>query len=436
MDVVHQFLGELGNKPDKQTINKLLSLDIAKNPWILLLNSVNEVISNQQLDKSVTTFDEEWLAFNELVSSFIKFANQLNPWSILQSFDLYTSYLNDLSIAFTNSNRGSLLSDLTRELIEIIIPLANKLDYQLFYQEHCNRPRLTYLASILLKIFNNIRSQINDGTQRDKRSIILFVSNKLCLIYFKLSNPLLCRNVFANMNNANLQFNSFQLIEQVQYRYFLGKFYLIKDQLIDSFSHFSWCLQQCSINNIKNITMILQLLLPISLVIGKNPNFSYIKSLFPSNNLPNFINIYENLFKNLKIGNFNQYFTIINQNQDYLKQLNVLLLLTNKSKVLIIRNLIRKLWILQGKPTVLNYDSIALILKISIGNDSNILIDSFDDLIIQNLVINLIDQNLIRGKIIPKSRSVVLSKTDTFNKIDAIYYSKFSYHHADKWMNE
>lgn len=435
MDVVQQFMLELGQNPDRETIATLLSLDIEKNGWIQRLNSVNQVFSSKQLDGIVTTFDDEWLAFNELVISFIKLSNQLNPWSILESFDLYTSYINDLSVAFNNTNRGSLLSELTRESIEIILPLAIKLDYQLFYQEHCTRPRLTYLASILLKIFNNIRSQVNDTNQKHKRSIILFISNKLCLVYFKLSNPLLCRNVFSNMNNANLQFTRFKLIEQVQYRYFLGKFYMLKDQLTDSFTHFSWCLQQCPTNSTKNITYILQYLLPIGLIIGKNPNFQYIQSLY-GNSVPNFVSIYYDLYKHIKSGNFAQYFSVINQNQDYLKSMNLLLLLTNKSKVILIRNLVKKLWLLQGKPTAIKYDLIALVFQVSIGNNSQLLCNSFDDLIVQNILVNLIDQNLIRGKILPKPRSLVLSKTDTFNKIEKIYYDRYSYHHSDQWMNQ
>ena len=435
MDTVKVYLNELGTEPSSETILRLLSLNPEQNPWILRLN-LADLVTDEQISGAVSTFNDEWLAFNELVISFVKFANQLDPWSILKSFDMYTTFLNDLSIAFNNSNRGSMLSQLVINTVNIVLPWALKLDYQLFYQEFCTRPRLTYLASILLKIFNNIRSQINDPNQKDKKSIILFTSNKLCFVYFKLSNPLLCRNVFSNMNNANLQFKSFKLIEQVQYRYFLGKYYLIKDQLNDSLANFLWCLEQCPLASQSNAMKILENLLPVSLVLGKNPNFNYISQTFPLSNQAEFVKIYHQLHTQIKSGNIEQYFEVVNQHQQYLKQRNVLLMLSNKSKILLLRNLVKKIWIIRGRPSSLDYDDIIAGLRVSGGTHIKQFINEIDDFIIENIFISLIDENLLRGKIFPRLRKIALSKTNTFNKVDEIYYTRFSYHHSDQWMNQ
>ncbi|KAK6459484.1 uncharacterized protein RJT20DRAFT_16641 [Scheffersomyces xylosifermentans] len=456
MDIVNSYLGEIAaiaGVPNQQhqikQITSLLSLDPASNPYIVRFNSINVQLEDDQISKAIDAhniFNDEWLAFNEVVLSFIRLSNQLNPWSSLESFDLYGTFINDLSVAFNNNNRGYLLSYLVRDSINIILPVARKLDSQLYIKEHCGRPRMTYLASILLKIFNNIRSQINDVNQY-KKTIILYISNKLCSIYFQIDNPLLCRNIFSNMNNANLNFKSFSRNEQVQYRYYLAKFYLIKSQVIDSYDHFLWCLLNCPSSSINNINHILKYLLPISLIIGKIPNFDYINQVYyrgvPP---PAFLPLYAHLSANIKSGNFKSFNDTVVANYQYLKENNMLLLLVNKSKVIILRNLVKKVWINTGRPTNLDYDAVKLGVKLSLGPDIGSLaltlpivssVDTLDDdAVIENIFITIIDQNLLKGKIFPRLRKVALSKTGTFPKVDDINIMKFSSNRkSDSWMN-
>ena len=124
-----------------------------------------------------------------------------------------------------------------------MVPWARKLDLIMYFKEQGGKFRLNYMASIILKMFNNIR--INDSNVY-KKSIILYLGNTLCYIYFKLDNPLLCRNIFSNMQNTSLKFNEFNLDQQLKYRYYLARYYLIKYQLIESFNHLQWCLVNTS----------------------------------------------------------------------------------------------------------------------------------------------------------------------------------------------
>jgi hypothetical protein len=185
-----------------------------------------------------------------------------------------------------------------------------------------------------------------------------------------------------------------------------------------------------------NAMKILEYLLPVSLVLGKNPNFNYISQTFPISNETQFVNIYHHLQIHIKAGNINQYFEVINQHQEYLKQKNVLLMLSNKSKILLLRNLVKKIWIIRGRPSSLYYDDVIVGLRVSGGTHIQQFVEEIDDFIIENIFISLIDQNLLRGKILPRSRKVALSRTTTFNKVDEMYYKRFSYHHLDEWMNQ
>ncbi|KAI5961519.1 hypothetical protein CANMA_003801 [Candida margitis] len=270
---VSQLVAEINqtyqaNKQKKyETLTKLLSVNPAENGYI---SSIYNSTTNPSTPQ--TSYDDDWPAFASVVSSFVKLCTEIDPWSVLQSFDLFTTYLNDLSIAFNNNNYGWLLSGVIKSTIGLVTPWALQLDTQMFFKEHGGKYRLNYIASVILKIFNNIR--INDSNVY-KKSIILYLGNKLCFIYWKLDNPLLCRNIFSNMNNTSLQLTDFPITEQLKYRYYLARYYFIKYELIESFELLKWCLTRT--NSGKNQQLILELFVPISLVIGKTPNFTNLK---------------------------------------------------------------------------------------------------------------------------------------------------------------
>ena len=263
-------------------------------------------------------------------------------------------------------------------------------------------------------MFNNIR--INDSNVY-KKSIILYLGNTLCYIYFKLDNPLLCRNIFSNMQNTSLKFNEFNLDQQLKYRYYLARYYLIKYQLIESFNHLQWCLVNTS--SLKNQKLTLELLLPVSLILGKIPNFNYLSQ--QGFNFP-FVQMYQTLSKSIRAGDYSKFKQVIDSNYHYLKDKNLLLLM-NKAEILILRNLIKKVWIVLDKPSTMNY------LNIPIEGHYN------DELYLENVFVTLIDSNLIKGKL-TSSKTVVLSKTDTFPDVFNIYKLKYGNNNgnSNQWV--
>lgn len=472
MEVLDTYLNEIfqcTNSPVNEQLvrlSNLLDINPAVNPYIVRINNLpflqdkylNDLIDGKHFYK------DEWLAFNEVVISFIRLGNQLNPWSSLESFDLYTTYMNDLSVAFNNANRGYLITYLVKNTIRFVIPMATKLDYQLYYKENCMKPRLAYLASILLKIFNNIRSQLSgdasDTTIKvsSKSSIILYIGIKLCQTYFKISNPLLCRNIFSNMNNANLVMGKYDVNEQIQYRFYLGRFYFLKNQLVDAYTHLLWCLLRCPVvPDSSNITRILQYLLPISIAIGKRPNFSFLQQMYYSspNTTPSFFTIYLDISHAVSLGNYARFYTAITSPSvyTYLKDTDLLVLLSSKCVLLVIRNLIKRLWVIAGKVPKLDYDSIKLGLSASVSLPDGTPLTSLpysmhsfvshapDDLTIENILISLIDQNLLKGKLFPRLRVVSLSKVNVFPPVDHINFLRFgngpegSLNASDRWLN-
>lgn len=458
MDIAQEFVQQVKNvstlPPNQQYsgLLRLLSVNPTVNPYIARLNNGQDTTVKQveELVEQAELYDGEWLAMNEVVISFIRLSNQLNAWSLMESFDLFGQYLNDLSIAFNNNSRGYLLSYLIKDTVGIIIPMATKLDYLLYYKENCRKPRLTYIAALILKIFNNIRSQLGAGDQIEamKKSIILYMGVQLCLIYFKIDNPLLCRNIFSNMNNAQLKFSSFPMNEQLQYRYYSGKFCFIKHQFIDAYHHFQWCLAHCPVLDHPNVTRIIKYLLPIAIIIGKIPKFDTFLMLYQGRPVPFFIPVYQQLCAAITLGNLHQFNSCLNEPTTYqfLKLLNMLVPLNSKANLLILRNLVKRIWLCTDRQSRLDFDYVKVGLALLLQpNDqfvamNHLLETGDDDATIENIFVTLIDQNLIRGKLFLKLRGVSLSKTNVFPAIAPINFVKYgngsegNVSSSDKWM--
>lgn len=400
MSTTSQLINEINNtyhasKQEKyNTLTKLISVNPAENSYIVsLYNNPSPCLLN-------TSYDKDWPAFSAVVSSFVKLCTEMDPWSLLQSFDLYTTYLNDLSIAFNNSKYGWLLTGVLKSTIEIVTQWALQLDTQMFFKESGAKYRLNYIASVILKMFNNIRINSND-----RESIMLYLGNKLCFIYWKLDNPLLCRNIFSNMNNTSLKLADFPMNEQLKYRYYLARYYFIKYELMESFELLKWCLLR---THGKNQRLVLELFIPISLVIGKTPNFAAFKKY-------DFINMYEEMSRSIQPGDLATFRSLVAKYYHYLKSKSLLLLM-NKMEILIYRNLIKNCWKILGRQTTLPYNLVPIPKDIYFK---------------ENLFVTLIDSNLIKGKL--TNRSVVLSKNDPFPRVFDIYMKRFKTKH-NQWM--
>ncbi|CAK9435935.1 uncharacterized protein LODBEIA_P05490 [Lodderomyces beijingensis] len=418
---VEQFLADInrtftGPQDDQkfQTLTRLLCVDPTENRYVTSI--YNNTAASSHVSSSIhTEYDADWPAFGSVVSSFIRLCQLCDPWSALRSFDLYTTYLNDLSIAFNNNNFGWLLSGVIKSTIGMVLPWALRLDRSMFQREQGGRYRLGFMASVLLKIFNNIR--VND-TNKYKKSIMLYLGNKLCYIYWKLDNPLLCRNIFSNMNNTSLKIDDFPRGEQLKYRFYLAKYYFIKYELIECFRHLSWCLVNTS--SAKNQKLVIELLLPVSLVLGKKPNFGSLQQQVHDASVHEALHIYSELFRVVARGDHQSFTLLLERNHHYLKRNNALLLM-NRVEILLYRNLVRHVWRILGQPL-----SVAIDVVPTLESDS---------LFKENLFVSLIDSNMIKGKLTTKG-VLVLSKTDTFPDVFDIYTKRFGTRNgqANDWM--
>jgi hypothetical protein len=168
-------------------------------------------------------------------------------------------------------------------------------------------------------------------------------------------------------------------------------------------------------------------------MIGKKPNFKAIKATWLTTT-PRFIIMYQQMLKAINAGDFSLFNSIVAQNTKFLKETNLLLVLQSKCPILIVRNLFKRIWTLSSKPLTLNYDTLVALMRLT-GFDFSI-----DDLLVENLLVSLIDQNLLKGKIFPRLRVVSLAKSNVFPPVDQINFIRFgngdenTLSSSDRWL--
>jgi len=392
-----------------------------------------------QLVEDQGFFEGDWIPFNSLVVSYLKFARDLQPTSILQSHDLLLNFYNDLSIAFLNNSFGNHLSVLMYETTKIIVPMMKRIDYFLNLQNNGKKfKRLIFVSTLLTKVFNHLRALKGHS---NKKLLIIFIVNNLNKIYFIINSPLLCANIFANMNLLNLRFKQYPKSQQIEYRYILGRYYMIKNQFYKSYYHLRWSyVNSNKFNDNKNTIRILKFLIPISILVGKLPSAQIL------NLTPHFQTYYAPLVKFLMNGDYLRFQTHLFQHQFFFKTSFSLVLLSQRSRILIFRHLFYNIFKIT-QSTRFSYDELRIALIKSIGSPQQqsqifgnqymyqIMNETIDDAFVENVCVSLNENELIKGNILSRARVLVLSKREPFPDIHSTYSRKYGPSSTESWMD-
>ncbi|EDO16277.1 hypothetical protein Kpol_1053p13 [Vanderwaltozyma polyspora DSM 70294] len=356
-----------------------LSLDLAVNGRIVSqLQSELQNYSNGNAinDKSLESLVEsqsfqfyksgksEWTRFNIMVVSFLRYCRDVNPWSLSESYDLIFQFYSDLNNCLLNDNYPiDPLVPIYQAATEYIIPVASKLDDHYMVLHTRKHQFLSHCSSIISKLFNSIKpSRSIDGETimsepsfdqlPGKQKILLYLVNKLNNIYFKIGSPQLCSNIFKNFKPKSMVtiFSEFPVKEQVEYRYLLGRYYILNNKIVDAFiqlnNAFLMLSSVADVLNIKienssplkrNINRILKYLVPVGLMMNKLPKFWIVSKIDV-----NLANKYKELSDCVRTGNIKGLNGWLKLYEAELRKDHLLLILIEKLPMLTYRYLIRK----------------------------------------------------------------------------------------------
>lgn len=420
-------------------------------------------------DQSFKFKGKSWSRFNIMVISFLQFCRDINPWSIWDSCDLIFQMYQDFNNCLINDSYPlDPLVPVFQEMTEYVIPIASTLDSNYLSIGTKKYQFLSFSSSVISKLFNSIKSsRVNDeyASQSgsipefpEKQKILLYLVNKLNNIYFQIDSPQLCFNVFKNFKPKSMitRFSDYPIKEQIEYRYLLGRYYLLNDRVTNAFSQlnnaYTLLTRLCEKANLfgfpqvrRNLVRILRYLIPTGLIMGKLPKFDMIRMLDPS-----LAQDYYIVAKNLRAGNIREMNTWLKTHEREMCERHLLLVLIEKLPMICYRNLIRtiiKECIIPQNTGKLPYTLVGTALRISIGDCDGSLNSSINIYTgihraknVENVLVTLINLGFLRGNCFPQLRICVIKKTavvaDILPSIQDRIVNSFTLNEDDSWLDD
>ena len=465
-DALSQFFRELASSNVA-----ILSINMEENGT--LIARLQGVLQGFESTKDLEALVEKqklqggnWTRFNIMVTSFLKFCRDVDPWSLWRSSDLIFIYYQDLTNCLLNDNFPvDKLVTLFQETTEYVVPLAKQLDIQYNVLGTRKYQFLSHVASVITKLFNSIKPRFEEPAVSfnellRKQQILLYTANKLNNIYMRIESPASCANIFKNVKpkSAIQNFSQFPVNEQVEYRYLLGRYYLLNHRVSNAFHQLNSAFGLLAVTSLKasrnnepvssavkrNLQRILKYLLPAGILFGKLPSASFSAQVSPQ-----LSEQYIKLVNAIQAGCFLRFHHWLAQNETILREQKLFILLLEKVPLLIYRNLIRRVILEICLPRRQNKISYALLeraLQISLGSANEMqqtkLIYTAINVPgnIPNVLESLINLTLLKANCFPLSAQCVFPKTtnisDVFPPINEKLVALFPLNTDDSWLDE
>ncbi|EJS41856.1 thp1p [Saccharomyces arboricola H-6] len=375
--------------------------------------------------------------FKIMCTSYLKYARDVDPWSVWSSSDVIFEFYQCLINCLINDNAphiDALIPVATRET-EFIITLAHRLDsfhLQLRTRKH---QFLSHISSILSRLFNSTkppRGNMSRANIPGKQRILLYLVNKLNNIYFRIESPQLCSNIFKNFQPKSMlaHFNEYEIDQRIEYRYLLGRYYLLNSQVHNAFVQFNEAFESLlslPLTNqaiIRNGSRILNYLIPAGLVMGKIVKWESLRPFVAQETIDN----WNTLYRYVRFGNIHGVNLWLSQNERHLCARQLLLVLLEKLPMITYRNLVKmviKIWTTEWCQNKLPYSLLERALQLSIGQTYEGLtaqqvtiyngIHSAKN--VENMLVTLINLGFLRANCFPQLQLCVVKKTTLIQEI-------------------
>ncbi|OUM67492.1 hypothetical protein PIROE2DRAFT_5015 [Piromyces sp. E2] len=233
-----------------------------------------------------------------------------------------------------------------------------------------------------------------------------YIANLLFKTYFKLKSTNLCKSIQRAIQAGDMpELEEYPIAQQTTFHYYTGLLLFLDEQYNEAEKHLLKAFRYTKGKSEKNELIIIHLLIPIRLLSG----------VIPSYNLLNYhksINeIYGGMIDAIRSGNVKKFDHCLKEHEQELFKYNTYLTM-EKCKLLCMRRLFKKVYIMEGKPTRMNVISFKHALKFV---DIDVEIEE-----VECLLAIMIDKGYIRGYISHEKSVLVLSATNAFPKVTSI----------------
>ncbi|TNM94074.1 hypothetical protein fugu_002250 [Takifugu bimaculatus] len=257
-------------------------------------------------------------------------------------------------------------------------------------------------AEHLMSCFRICASDNRAGIEDSKKWGMMFLSNQLFKIYFKINKLHLCKPLIRAIDSSNLK-NDYSQAQKVTYKYYVGRkamfdsdFKLAEDFLSYSFHH-------CHRSSQKNKRMILIYLLPVKMLLGHMPTHQLLRKY----DLLQFADV----TKGVSEGNLLLLNEALVKHETFFIRCGIFLIL-EKLKIITYRNLFKKVYLLL-RTHQLPLDAFLVALNMMQVEDVDL-----DE--VQCILANLIYMGHIKGYISHQHQKLVVSKQNPFPPLSLV----------------
>lgn len=442
LDGIISSNGKTGSLSECMTLNithnpqRIAQLQLSLQP--LSSKQLNEILENRQ-----TFANLSWPAFENFVIKYLLFVRDFDPWSVIDSIDLFISVFEAETLLLNpkvgkNDRICVMLLPHFQEAMSILLPLCELVDTESMYINNRTNdyPRSKYMSTLLLKALNNIRStpDLNSINNVPKIDLLMRISIKLCEVYYTVGSPMLCSNVFSNVNILGLNRKFIKKSLLVRFRFLMGKFYAHRSNFIVSFHHFNACFRLINLQTCprKTVAQILKYLVPIGLIVGKVANLDFIRQF--SERL---YEVYNPLITNYKSGNLRGLYESMEQYQGFYKNIQLWIQLIQRLRIPVLRNLTLHIFKINNG---IKFNQLKFGLQLALDGLKSLPLvyqvceNGVSDEFVSNILTSLSFNGYVKLKMVD-SKSFVVSKTDTFPDMHEIIRGRYSLNPKESWLD-
>lgn len=411
------------------------------------------------LTASPTLQKVSWPAFENFLIKYLICIRDFDPWSVINSIDLFIDVFESESLLFNPKNNThericTNLLPLFSETMYTIISLGKLIDVESMHIQNriSHYPRLTHLSTILLKALNNIRStpDLNSELNFEKIELLFRISTNLCTVYYTIGSPILCSNVFSNINILNLNRRFIKKSSLVKFRFLMGKYYAHQSSFLVSFNHLDACFRMLRLDScpLSTVILILKYLIPVGLLVGKVVDVEKVRSQFihgDSNDekkLTTLLDLYQQLTMAFRVGNISGFYKNISANDSYWKRVGLWIPMIQRLRILLLRNLLLNVWKLSNQN--LSFQSVKAGLMVgmqdigtlpTVYQMTNTLDAGITDDLVENVLASLSFNGYLKIKLTSPT-TFVLSKKDTFPDVYDVIKGRFPTNPREVWLDK
>lgn len=392
---MEKWLQFVKNQPEQdifvstKLLANLYTLDCA-NPQVASIQASVSHLSEHQIGKAVEDaqlFNHKWPGLVALTKAYFIWCAYVNPSAPETCFNQYAGVYLTLQQAYAH-HRGACLNLVVRNTTKQIFRLFAKL----------GKSQLEWIASVLLKLFNAVRGErdLPPIHMPSKRDNAVFYANMISRAYFGSEQFVSAGNVFNNMHSIGLSLKKFPASEQVEYRFWLGRYLLYCNEVSHAFVHLNWAFENCLQGTTQELLILEWLVVP-SILVGRPPLMSTLSQLLKSQDL---LIAAQELIMTLKKGAFSPDYSQAVLNNPWIAARHFRPILLKKMPILTFRRGIMLYIRLSG----MEKHNLKLV-RGAFGLDEKMDPDLLE---VESICETLISQGMLKGNLLPISQTLVV----------------------------